>query len=377
MFGELNLEYMNKLFTSLSFALMLALTSVSCTAQDASTATNTAGKPAAKAGATPPTQACDPTGENPYKPCPEKGISPEELAAAAKEAAATLPKRLEALKAKTLKSLIFVQGGTFTMGDFGPLVGEKLQFSFQADDNVLHEVMLDSFSLSAYKVTYQDFDVYTDSLAKPRVGMGYQSDRAYRNLPGQPAGINWYDAQAYCQWLGKQVGTPMDLPTEAQWEYAARNRGQMVVFATDTGQIDDGRNLASYEQRKEYEAKFGGPRSYLPALPIGKYPPTPMGFYDMLGNGHEWAMDWYVPSYENKKSKNPTGPSTGKAKVLRASEGSGGDSLRHYAMTFVRHSELPNPKPRLDSDGKAIPGANASSLTFARCVATSTKLIAK
>lgn len=258
--------------------------------------------------------------------------------ATGKATAKDLPARLAALKAATLKHMVFVPGGTFTMGDFGPVHNEeKLPYSSATDDDVLHKVTLDGFSIGAYKVTYADFDVFTDSTGRPRIAQD-EMDLTYRNLPGTPAGVNWYDAQAYCHWLGKQLDLPMDLPTEAQWEYAARSGGKMVVYATDNGQIDNGRNVPSFGQNQAYKSKY---QAALPMLPVGKYPPNSIGLYDMSTDGYEWTRDWYAPEYAQGAAKNPTGPANGKEKVERAYESVGGDTLQSTSMTFTRNKKPP------------------------------------
>jgi len=261
--------------------------------------------------------------------------------AAGKATTSNLPTRLTTLKAATLKHMVFVPGGTFTMGDFGPIHNEeKLPYSSATDDDVLHKVTLDSFSISAYKVTYADFDVFTDSTGRSRVAQD-ELDLEYRDLPGVPAGVNWYDAQAYCQWLGKQLSLSMDLPTEAQWEYAARNAGKMVVYATDNGKIDNGRNVPNLEQFYAFDIKESGIRF----LPISKYPPTPLGLYDMATGGNEWVRDWYAPSYEASPAKNPTGPANGTDKVKRSYASEGGDNLQFTSMTFTRNKAPPKALP--------------------------------
>src|SRR5512139_774298 len=159
--------------------------------------------------------------------------------------------RIAALVQKTKRNLVFVKGGSFKMGDFGRLRSpEKLPYTGQAEASPLHEVELDSFSIGRYKVTYEDFDVYTDASGLPRIGTAI-IDARYRSQPNVPAGVRWTEAKAYCAWLGTQTHLAFDLPTEAQWEYAARNRGKWVLWATDNGLYDEGRNAASYKQYRE------------------------------------------------------------------------------------------------------------------------------
>ncbi|MEI2514549.1 formylglycine-generating enzyme family protein, partial [Acinetobacter soli] len=75
-------------------------------------------------------------------------------------------------------------------------------------------------------------------------------------VPNAPAGVSWQQAHDYCQWLDQQVGIPMTLPTEAQWEYAARNRGQYVIYPTDNGEYEPGQNVWSDEQRDQVSKSY-------------------------------------------------------------------------------------------------------------------------
>ncbi|WP_428942666.1 formylglycine-generating enzyme family protein [Xanthomonas oryzae] len=257
--------------------------------------------------------------------------------------------RVEALKQKTLKDLVQVKGGTFLMGDFGPVHNaDKLPYSGERNDDVLRNVTLDGYAITAHKITYADYDVYTDATGKPKIAQG-KIDLEYRNVPEVPAGVSWYEAQGYCRWAGQQIGKKMDLPTEAQWEYAARSGGKMVVRPTDNGEIEDGRNVESFDQAGEFRQSngYGG---YGPSA-IGRYPPNPLGLYDMIDHGFEWARDWYAESYDPKDLKNPQGPKTGTEKVQRAHSNSGGDSLGFVSMTFTRFHESPSPAPLKDKPG--------------------------
>ena len=84
-------------------------------------------------------------------------------------------KAAKALVDKSVSNMVPVQGGEFLMGDFGPLVGEKLPFSIQQDDKTLHKVILSDFSISKYKVTNDDFNVYLKVTDKKKSTCGYTS----------------------------------------------------------------------------------------------------------------------------------------------------------------------------------------------------------
>ena len=264
----------------------------------------------------------------------------------------------------------FIEGGSFKMGDFGHKLDwtDGLPLTGQADNKPLHPVTLDSFSMNAYKATYGDFDVYSMATGQEKVST--QKNNLKIRKPNVAAGINWQTAQHYCQWLGDQLDVPMSLPTEAQWEYAARNRGEYILFPTDTGEIDPGRNMWTYEKQRKLSDKYN---SFVLTVPIvGLYPPNPLGLYDLINQNYEWMIDWYDPEYyTNSPEHNPQGPETGTEKVLRgvdATEGSAGNVRAGGAVTIKRFQREPNPP--LISDNSNI---NQNRATSARCVASLSK----
>ena len=249
----------------------------------------------------------------------------------------------EALVAKSLSNMVPVKGGEFLMGDFGPLVGQKLPFSINQDDKVLHKVVLSDFSISKFKVTNDDYNKYLQitGVKKPPINI-LLKDYPSLQKSDYSVGITWQQAKDYCQWLGKESGKKFDLPTEAQWEYAARSRGQYIPFATNNGEFLPGKNIPSQDELSEYTDGAG-----IPIYPVGKYPPNPLGLYDMGLSGSEWTNDWYASDYYSHSPVNdPQGPAQGTKKVLRGYIG--GD--RQYALTMFRQSKLPVPKIDKDDD---------------------------
>lgn len=255
-----------------------------------------------------------------------------------------LQERIKTLVDKTKKNMIFVQGGSFMMGDFGEIVNKgNLPFDGDGHSKPLHKVTLDSYSLNAYKSSYEDLDTYSAATGEPKVMDDPDlQDLRYKNAA---AGLNWYQARDYCQWLGKQLDAPMDLPTEAQWEYAARNRGQQVVYPTHNGKVEYGKNFNSYEQQQAFTETVAE-NSIILITQLGAHQPTPLGFYDLINENLEWVADWYAPDYYAKSpEKNPKGPETGTAKVLRSTNINDEYMIRTaFGFTFSRMFKEPGLK---------------------------------
>jgi sulfatase modifying factor 1 len=252
------------------------------------------------------------------------------------DASVTLETRVQALLTKVKGSLRPLKAGTFEMGDWGNEAG--VPYDFDAHSRPLHKVTLDSFSMMAYKVTFEDFDVFTDATGNERITMRPQDIE--ERAPNRPAGVSWYGAKAYCGWLAKVSKLPFDLPTEAQWEYAARSGGKRMLFATNNGKLEKGKNFP-----KEWE--YGEEEPPIPD--VGSYPPNPAGLYGMSENTGEWVNDWFdTEYYKNAPKKNPTGPTVGKKKVMR---GSVGGTAEIAAMVFMRTADDPQPMETIHPNG--------------------------
>ncbi|MBM3114923.1 formylglycine-generating enzyme family protein [Jeongeupia naejangsanensis] len=289
-----------------------------------------------------------------------------ELAAALKGVTeGPLVQRTANLKRKVVNDLVFVEGGTFDMGDWGPYVPK-------ADSRPVHTVQLTGFYISRYKTTYAEFDTYTDATRTVRTATS-KYDQALRH-PIVPAGALWQRARDYCQWLGKLTGLPFDLPTEAQWEFAARSRGQNFVFPTDNGNIDHGRNVPGSPDQFPLLSPIPDPTGTLGALrpySIGLFPPNPLGLYDLSHDGEEWTLDWYAADYYARSPKtDPKGPTTGTQKVARGWPN--GDSLGGSGITTYRRARDPLVlRKDWDNPKKLVPASVVDSNW--RCVANTTK----
>src|SRR5262249_17346890 len=137
--------------------------------------------------------------------------------------------------------------------------------------------------------------------------------------------VTWNDAVAFCQWLSRKEGQTYRLPTEAEWEYAARaatttrywsgSDPESLVRIANTADAAFFKTFPHYYPRKRtLAANEGYP---LPA-PVGSYPANAFGLNDVHGNVWEWTADWYDAHYYAKSPANdPAGPATGRRKVRR------------------------------------------------------------
>jgi formylglycine-generating enzyme len=238
--------------------------------------------------------------------------------------------------------MVWVPGGTFWMGADDPS---------QSDANPVHEVKVAGFWMDRTEVTNRQFARFVAATGyitvaerkpdpkdfpgapleklvpgsivfTPPVGRVSFDDPLiwWRYVPGanwrHPEGpastivgkdnhpvvqVCWYDAVAYANWAGKR------LPTEAEWEYAAR--GKLARTRYTWG---DERRPGGKPQANTWDGDFPGRNTgddgYSQTAPVGSFPPNTRGLFDMSGNVWEWCSDWYRPSYEKTPHENPLGP---------------------------------------------------------------------
>jgi len=173
----------------------------------------------------------------------------------------------------------------------------------------VHRVWVDAFRLAAAQVTnaeYEHFLRATSTQAPP-----FWSDPNF-NHPQQPVtGLSWFEAARYCEWLSSQTGRAYRLPTEAEWELAARGGFEQKAFPWGDAPPQ---SLPDYATRWQT-----GPE------PVARYAPNAFGLYDICENVHEWCSDWYDPSYYTvSPDRNPHGTESSKRKSSR------GGSWRHH-----------------------------------------------
>ena len=245
---------------------------------------------------------------------------------------------LENLIKSSRDNMVFVKGGTFIMG--------AANGSWAADNNTpAHKVTLTSFYISKYNTSYGDYDHYTEINNLPYIQADARKPYDYfRNADHPVDAITWYQANNYCKWLAKKTGLPYDLPTEAQWEYAATARGRPNwPFATNNGKLIIGVNFPSIDQRANQKGTKGEGDGMSP-MPNGSSPPNPIGIYEMDGEVNQWMKDWYDPNYyAHSPENNPQGPKTG---TLKASRGGSSDGSPDLAFDYGRYGF--NPKEHAD-----------------------------
>lgn len=223
--------------------------------------------------------------------------------------------------------MVLIEGGEFTMG-----TDDGLAFEGPA-----HRVSLDSFYLDRYEVTNARYAAFADATGyvteserlgwsgvfDPQQNGWTKGDGADWRRPHGPGSshtamaefpvvhLAWEDAVEYCDWRGAR------LPTEAEFEYAARGGLEGAKYAWGNDLTPEGVHRANLWQGvfPQDDRTLDGYGSH---GPVGKFPPNGYGLYDMTGNVWEWVQDWYSPTYfANSPTRNPDGPRSGTQKVQR------------------------------------------------------------
>ena len=224
-------------------------------------------------------------------------------------ACATVPTNATAEADDTLVvgdvTFVKIPAGSFAMGDSSP--------GAPANAQPVHQVKISSFWMASTEITFMQWQVFLDET-------GYPAGRSQARGSTYPVvSITWEDTQAYCRWFSEKYGVLMRLPTEAEWEYAARGGLEGKEFPNGDTMSPTDANYAS-----------DGP------LPVAQYSPNGYGLYDMAGNVGEWLDDWYDKDYyQVSPSNDPRGPATEEGKLQRRADRGGGWC---FGVEFVRVS---------------------------------------
>jgi len=187
-----------------------------------------------------------------------------------------------------------------------------------SDEKPVHKVTLSGFYIGKYSVTQAQWEkVMGNNPSKFKKGGGYPVEN-----------ISWDDTKKFIRKLGElnKEQHLFRLPTEAQWEYAARSCGKKEIYA-GSDYIDD---VAWYDANSENSTH-----------PVGKLKPNGLGLYDMSGNVWEWCEDWFG-GYSKGHVTDPTGPSTGSSRVRR---GGSWFNLARYCRSAGRGIGTPGDRP--------------------------------
>ncbi|HMA63533.1 MAG TPA: formylglycine-generating enzyme family protein [bacterium] len=245
------------------------------------------------------------------------------------------------------KGMVYVKGGTFIMGD--------IWGGGTFNETPTHEVTVSSFYIGKYEVSHAEYIKFLNILNLPSDGF-YNGNKIigindkdcaishngllfhfdssyYANDEQCPVTfVTWYGACEYCNWLSQKEGLEeaytissdsvkcdweangYRLPTEAEWEYAARSGGRDDRKWSGTNIESDLDNFCWYASTTDIDEDGRGDKSF----PVGTKQPNDLGIYDMSGNVLEWCWDWCVP-YPSSSQTNPRGPDSGNYRVWRSS----------------------------------------------------------
>ena len=200
--------------------------------------------------------------------------------------------------------LVLIRGTWFMMGSEDGADNER----------PVHRVWVDTFELGACQVTNAEYATFVQSTGHPPPPC--RDDPRFSD-PSQPVvAVSWIDAVRYCEWISDVTGRRFRLPTEAEWECAARGgaEGRRYPWGDDAPQLQP-----DYATRRLSGPERGAQRA-----------PNGYGLYDICENVHEWCSDWFSADYYSvSPERNPRGPEAGSRRVSR------GGSWRHQ-MTITR-----------------------------------------
>jgi formylglycine-generating enzyme required for sulfatase activity len=192
--------------------------------------------------------------------------------------------------------MVWIPAGSFRMGD--------IQGGGGSDEKPVHSVSVNGFAMGKYEVTFAEYDKFAEATGRKK-----PSDSGWGRGNRPVINVSWHDATAYAEWLSQQTGKQYRLPTEAQWEYAARAGTETKYWwGNEIGTNKANCSNGSCKDHFKYTA------------PVGSFAANPFGIYDTVGNVWEWVQDIYSSDYYSSSIySDPSGPYTGSSRVYRGS----------------------------------------------------------
>ena len=204
---------------------------------------------------------------------------------------------MPAVKNEFIPATVAIPAGAFLMGAEDGMDNEK----------PVHSVYVDGFRLGRSPVTNREYKIFVD--AAGAAPPPFWAEQSFADPEKPVVGVSWHEALAYCEWLSSASGLRFRLPTEAEWERAARGGAEGQKYPWGGALPDAGAGI---------DPAHGGPPR------VGLYRPNGFGLYDMCASVHEWCSDFYAADYYRASpERNPPGGPSGARKSSR------GGSWRH------------------------------------------------
>jgi formylglycine-generating enzyme required for sulfatase activity len=221
--------------------------------------------------------------------------------------------------------MVLIKGGPFIMGSDDGMPAEA----------PVHEANVKSFWIDTHEVTVAEFANFVSATGykteaekfgwsgafSVKEGQWKKTEGASWRHPDGPGSratenepvcqVSWNDAVAYAKWAGKR------LPTEAEWEYAARAGLAQKTYSWGDNLRPNGKPVANWWQG-EFPDRNSAEDGFISRAPVKSFPPNGYGLYDMIGNVWEWCADWYADdAYAKSSHDDPKGPELGSERVIR------------------------------------------------------------
>jgi formylglycine-generating enzyme required for sulfatase activity len=181
--------------------------------------------------------------------------------------------------------MVWIPAGSFKMGD--------VQGGGYDNEQPVHDVFIGRFAMGRYEVTFAEYDKFAEATGRDK-----PSDKGWGRGNRPVIYVSWYDATAYAEWLSQQTGQKYRLPTEAEWEYAARAGTDTKYWWGNTASHE----YANYGVDSGWGGLAKGKDRWKYTAPVGSFAPNPFGIYDTVGNVWEWTCSEYENRYNGKEN---------------------------------------------------------------------------